>query len=475
MGVFDRLLAFFGRRAANDTRLLASAPRPSAGSVMPTLPLSQQIVRIGGNLTPEKVSAILRAADGGFMAPLCDLANEMRQKDCTLQQCLQQRECGLSSLPWELCIPGVPDSSTKGARQKRFVQEALERGGILATLIPHLVGSVYYGYAVSEILWVEQGGKLVPSAFVNHAPRRFRFRMDDGALVWADQGMDIAGVDFVARYPDRFIVAQPRINGDVKAREGLVRLLVWIALFRNWALSDWVRLGEIAWKPWRWAEYTKDATKPDIDQLVEVLSGMVASGVAVLPETAKLHIEYPGGTGTSASAPGHGTVFETLGTEMAKAIVGQTLTTSEGKNGTQALGKVHNEVRKDIRDADALFIGQVITKYLIEPMVRLNFGANAPVPEFRFVTEDAKDLVALSQGLAQTVSTGLPVPQTYAYELLGIPAPKDGEEVIEPPQKAPPPSGDGQPPPDGETPAEDAGDTQAETPAEDAGDMAAAA
>ena len=63
-------------------------------------------------LAHEKVSAILRAADTGYTAPLCDLANDLRQKDCTLQQCLQQRECGLASLPWELCIPGVPDTST---------------------------------------------------------------------------------------------------------------------------------------------------------------------------------------------------------------------------------------------------------------------------------------------------------------------------------------------------------------------------
>jgi len=168
----------------------------------------------------------------------------------------------------------------------------------------------------------------------------------------------------------------------------------------------------------------------------------------VIPETAKLHIEFPGGSGSSAGKPGHAELYETMGREMSKAIVGQTLTTQEGKNGTQALGKVHNEVRKDIRDADALHVAMVISRDLIAPMIVLNFGANAPIPEFRFITEESKDLLALSTGLKMAVDSGLPIPQAWGYELLGVPAPKDGEAVIEPPTKAPPqgPGGEG---PDG--------------------------
>lgn len=465
-GFFDAFRRVFGKKVVG----LPAKPAPpdavpSAGMVLQPLPMSQSIVRIGGSLTPELVSTIMRMADGGNTAPLCDLANDARQKDCTLQQCLQQREDGLSSLPWELVIPDQEATSTRGARQKRFVQAILNRRGLLQTLVPHLVGAVYPGFAVSEIFWVKENGKLVPGGFVNHQPRRFGFRPSDGALVWRDQGMGNEGIDFRAAHPNKFIVAQPRVNGDVAAREGLVRVLMWAALFRNWSLADWVKLGEIAWKPWRWAEYQKTATKKDIADLVAVLEGMIASGVAAVPETTKLHIEYPGGSGSSASKPGHAELYETMGREIAKAIVGQTLTTDEGKNGTQALGRVHNEVRKDIRDADALHVAMVLSRDLIAPMVTLNFGVGAPIPEFRFVTEEGKDLLALSTGLKTTVETGLPVPQKWAYELLGIPAPKGGEAVIEPPAKAPPP---GETNPDGtpKDPEDDPEDDPAE-PAED--------
>ena len=37
-----------------------------------------------------------------------------------------------------------------------------------------------------------------------------------------------------------------------------------------------------------------------------------------------------------------------------KAVLGGTLTSGEGEHGTQALGKVHNELRHDLKKSDAL-------------------------------------------------------------------------------------------------------------------------
>ena len=74
---------------------------------------------------------------------------------------------------------------------------------------------------------------------------------------------------------------------------------------------------------------------------------------------------------------------------MARAILGQTLTTDEGRRvGSMALGKVHLQVlvmqldglRKQLAD-------EVMTEQVIRPLVQLNLG-DAPIPKFVF--ESAK-------------------------------------------------------------------------------------
>lgn len=415
------------------TSLFKRAPKSSpaaSGAVMPDQALWQQFQRIGGNLTPQTVSDIIRCADNGDMRLLVDLANEMRQKDGHLQSVLQTRESALCGLDWELVFPGQDPKKKRGTRQKKFVERALRSHTDLRKLIAHLTGGAYYGYAVAETIWKVHGGKMVPGRFVCHNARRFAFRQEDGRFVWRDEGMAYQGVEFLETYPDKFIVSQPRINGDVPCREGLVRVLMWLALFRNWALSDWLKLAEIAWKPWRLAKYDKKSGSADRVAAEEILAGMTSSGWAVYPNTVELELRWPdGGAGGKGHGGTHDALFSVAGAEMSKATLGQTLTTEQGRVGSQALGNVHDKVRMDILSADAQHVSDVITKFLIEPMIRLNFGPTAPVPRFQFVTEDATDMVAFATAL-EKLAPILKMPAEWARDKLGVPHPEEDDELV---------------------------------------------
>lgn len=431
---------------------LAPAPKTTApvrGRAIPDQSLWEQFQRLGGGLTPRDVSTVIREADAGQTARLCDLANESRQKDCHLQSVLATREQALTALEWQLVIPGQDAESTRGLRQIRFARQALGDACNFQRAVAHLSGAFFHGYAVTEILWDKAGGKLVPVDFVNHAPRRFGFNLTTGKFIWRDQTTTHDGVDFVEKWPNKFIVSQPRVNGDVPCREGLVRVLMWAGLFRNWTLGDWLKLGEIAWKPWRTGEYVKGASEEDISNLVEVLERMSSSGVAVVPETTKLKVEWAGG-GQGGSKSTHSELFDVVGREMSKAVLGQTLTTESGKVGSQALGKVHADVRKDILEADARHLEEVITRDIIAPLVRLNFGPTAPIPRFLFLTEDATNLLEFSAGVKNLAEAGLRVPQKWVRDQAGIPDPEEGEEVL-----GDLPEGEGPDEPEPDDPADD--------------------
>jgi len=423
MGILDTVRGFFSRAQSN----------VPMGAAIPDQSQWEAVRRIGGGLTPAQVTAIIRSADGGDMARLVDLANEMRQKDGHLQCVLQTLETSIECLQWELVLPGdtKKKKSRRGGPQRKFVEEQLRSHRTFKRMLAHLTGSRFYGHAVAEIDWQRDGSKLIPRDLKLHAPRRFAYRGSDGRFVWRDESMSQDGVDIRAVYPDKFIIAQPRVNGDVPCREGLVRVLMWLALFRNWSLTDWLQLAEMSWKPYRRGVYKKDASKEDIANLRNVLAGITTSGVAVYSETVEVIVEFAkkGGAGESSS---HSALLAFCAAEMSKATLGQTLSTEQGRVGSQALGNVHNEVRKDIRNAFAEYLGDVITRDLIEPMVRLNFGPTAPVPRLQFITKDVADMKAMAEAIQILAGpiVKMKIGADWAHDEMGIPEPSDGDELL---------------------------------------------
>lgn len=209
-----------------------------------------------------------------------------------------------------------------------------------------------------------------------------------------------------------------------------MRVLVWAALFRNWTLTDWLRLGEIAWKPWRIGTYdrTKFAKQEDVDGLVDTLDRMSSSGVAVLADAVKVDVKWP--TGQVGSGNPHATMFSTMGREMSKAVLGQTETTEASASSGYAQGKVHYEVKLEKREADGRFNAADITRDCIAWIVLLNFGAGVRPPIMRFITEEAADLQPFGQGVKSLTDAGLRIPAKWARDKAGIPEPADGEELV---------------------------------------------
>jgi phage gp29-like protein len=431
MGLLDSIARGFGLQSKRRARVA------SGGGVLPDLALWDQNSRIGGGITPARISSILRLADGGDMRSLMDLANECRQRDAHLQAVLATSEETISGLAWQL-VATQENERAKDRRAREWCEKVLRACPSLPRLIGQLAGAVYYSYAVSEILWAKVEGKMIPTEFKSIAQRRFGFKLSDGSFVYREnyESAD-AGLDFRAAHPFRFVVSQPRVNGDVANREGLCRPLIWMSVFRNWVIADWLKTAEISWKPWRIGTYKKTTS---------------ADGSAVLPDSSTIKIEWPGGSGGTRST--HGEFVNVLGQEMSKATLGQTETTQSSSTSGYAQAKVHDAVRRDLREARARQVAADITRDLIAAMILINFGSDYAIPRFEFVTQDPIDLKAFGEGLALLVGIGVEVPQKWARDQAGIPEPKKGEPILalpKPPAPAPPPGNPNDPEdPDGE-------------------------
>ncbi|WP_285074305.1 phage portal protein family protein, partial [Kingella kingae] len=79
--------------------------------------------------------------------------------------------------------------------------------------------------------------------------------------------------------------------------------------------------------------------------------------------------------GTTAATNPFMTMVEWCEKSATRLILGQTLTSgADGKASTNALGQIHNEVRRDLLVSDAKRLAQTINQQLIEPFLRVNFA-----------------------------------------------------------------------------------------------------
>jgi phage gp29-like protein len=464
MGIFDRLRSAFGREPVVAEERAAPIYAPEMGSVLPQLPLALQLQRIGGGLTPMQVSEIIRQADVGYMYRLVDLANEARQKDCHLQAILGTRETALKGLRWQIDAGEDKGTRRKDRKAAEWCEEALKASANFPDLVAHMAGGNYYGYAVSETLYALDAGKIVPAKFLPVSARRFIFELTAGELrQWDPYGGSLKpypGINLQQDFPGKFLVFQPRVNGDVPCREGLARVLMWAALYRNWDLRDWITLGELAWKPWRVGTYTKGADQKDIDSLGLILQAMSASGTAKIPDSVKLDVQWPKGVSEGGT---HAALFAVLGAEMSKAVLGQTLTTEQGSKGSQSLGNVHDKVRRDILESDAVAAAACIRRDIVAPLIRMNFGDGVAIPEFRFLTEDGIDLASYSKAIATLKGAGLKIKASDVRDATGLGTPDEDDEIL----------GAGEAPGDSEPDPKDPGEANEPAEEESPGDESA--
>ncbi len=400
--------------------------------------LSEQFSRIGGNLSPARVSSIIQEADMGRPFRLVDLFHELRQKDGHLQSEMQTREICIGSIPFDIAPPGENPLKRdfKFARQCRL---ALERCKSRSTAVTHWVGEGnVFGHADVESVWKietegELAGMMVPDKFVPISCRRFGFRQSDGELLFdpTNQGnVDTDGIDLLREFPiGKYIRYQPRVNGDVLVREGLVRCLIWLALFRNFDIRDWLQLAEMAWKPKRLGKYKKDSvSKQDRAQLLSILERLTSTGVAIYPDSVEIELAWPQ---QSRQQSNHRELAEFLAKEISKAVLGTSdITEQSTTNGARAAVEKRGELREELRDWDAVGIATLFTDNVVKQFYRYNYPANIEPGTYVPLIEEPTDIDKFSAAMERLTKRGLKVGAGWVRKKIGAPEPKKGEEVL---------------------------------------------
>ena len=373
-------------------------------------------------LTPRRLAQIFREADEGNVLRQMELFEEMEEKDTHLFSQLQTRKLAVTGLDWEV----QPFSEDEGDKQiADFVSGQLKGLENFDEVLLDMLDGIGKGISIMEIDWAVENGRNVIRDVEYVHPKK---------LIWdgATDEMKIctreypSGTELPA---NKFVVHRYKAKSGHASRAGILRVVAWMYLFKNYDIKDWVSFCEVFGMPLRLGKYDASASEDDKKQLMEAIINLGTDAAGIVPNSTM--IEFIESSKTSSIE-----LYENFARfcdeQMSKAILGQTLTSDSG-GGSYAQSKTHNEVRHDLTVADSKALAGTIRRDIIRPLVEFNFGPNANVPFFGFdcrEVEDQKEAVQVLKTLA--CNMGLKIPTSYIYQKFNIPKPEEGDEVLQP-------------------------------------------
>jgi phage gp29-like protein len=195
--------------------------------------------------------------------------------------------------------------------------------------------------------------------------------------------------------PWKLIYHRYKARSGYASRAGVLRVVGWMYLLKNYALKDWAAFNEVFGMPLRLGKCESTASPADREALVRAIRNLGSDAAGVISKATE--IEFIEAASRGGNTNPYQAMAEFCNREMSKAVLGQTLTTdTSGATGTYSAGLVHAQVRRDLVQADAQALGTTLREQLLRPLVGFNFGWDKPVPWFRFKFEEGEDLKTLS-------------------------------------------------------------------------------
>lgn len=303
---------------------------------------------------------------------------EEMAKDSMVQTVLTLKKLAVMASPTEV----VPAADTASARRKAaFVEENLARmDGSVFDVMTNAMDAFAKGWSVQETVYEPGRGRLWLKAVRPKDPALFGLQVDRfGRLeglnlrVPGEEEVSLPAGKFVV-YMNRRSYASPKGKSDLDAA------------YRHWVakqslLNAWKLHLEKFAMPTVLGKYERGLPPDEQTAILRALQDIQNNTAVVYPS--EIDVSLLGGAREPST--GFQEAIEFHNREIARAVLGQTLTTDEGRRvGSLALGKVHlqilmlqvNAVRRELAET-------VMTEQVIRPLVELNFGPGE-VPQFRF-------------------------------------------------------------------------------------------
>lgn len=379
-------------------------------------------------LTPLKVHALLTQAEAGNMNAMLALFEDMEERDLHLLAEMSKRKRTVAKLDWSIKAPKNAD-----ANEQKYTEAISELIGIIENfedIITDSLDAIGKGFSCHELHWVREGNVWLINDMQWHVPQRFIIDpFNQRELLLAGNGLG----DDEPLWENAWLVHTHKAKSGYLVRGGLHRALVWSYVFKNYSVRDLAEFLEIYGLPLRLGTYPAGATNGEKLTLLRAVMEIGHRAAGIIPQGMMIDFKEA----AKGSSDPFMDMIKWCEMSQSKAILGGTLTSqADGKSSTNALGKVHDETRLEIRDSDAKQLAASLSRDVIGALMRINYPHVSPrrYPKLVFDLAETEDIGVYSEALPKLVSIGMQIPAPWAHKRLGIPMVSGDEPVLAVPQ-----------------------------------------
>lgn len=295
--------------------------------------------------------------------------------DSHVDSCITSRESGFLSREYL-----ITSSSSRRMDKKalEFVRENFLNLDI-ENLLRAIHNAIYFGFSVIEKIYSTDGSYIYLEKAIERPQEWFAFD-ENNELVFRAKYNKTEKVD----HSKIELVTHKATYLNPYGERKLAKVF-WPVSFKKGGITFWMNFAEKFGSVFLYATVNHESKR---DKMLQALSEMVQNAVGVIETGDQIHTLNVEKSGSSNL---YSDLIEFCNAEISKSILGQTLTTQEGRTGSYAQAKVHFEVRKDIIEYDIKFIQRIMNR-MIQKLVDLNFSDIETYPQFVLYEEDDIDI-----------------------------------------------------------------------------------
>lgn len=306
------------------------------------------------------------------------------ERDAQVFSVLQKRKMAVIAKEWEI----KPASTSLRDRKAAELVDDILDSVPFDRLCLNLLEATLKGYSVVEIIWALRDNLIVPVKFIPRDPRRFVFDQDRNPRLLTRENMH-TGEELP---PRKFIVHSTGAKDGSPYGRGLGHQLFSKVMFKNQGLGFWVAYADRFGSPTAVGEFPATL---DAEGQKNLLNALMAAGQEtsiVMPQGTLLQLLEPK-SNTTTYEP----LLKYLDEQISIAVLGETMTTQGGGGGLGGnQSAVHNDVRKELCEADSDLLSDTLNDTLLRWIVELNLP-NAAAPRVERDFSESIDLKALAE------------------------------------------------------------------------------
>lgn len=372
-------------------------------------------------LDPSRLASAFSSADQGYITDQSTLFELVEEQDSHIFSELAKRRRYVTGLGWQL-MP-KDDASQSELDRTKELEDMLRSIPRFQDAQYDLLDAVGKGFAAMEFDW-KTGSTWLPKEMVWVPQRMFQLERTTGQLQYLNMGMPEPLREW------GWVVHQHKAKSGYIEQAALFRVLAWTYAYKAYNIRDMQRFLELYGLPLRLGKYPAGIDPKQRSELLKAVRNIGNDGAGIVPQTMTIDF-IQAASGKIDDFTNSISYWER---KQSLAILGGTLTSqADGKTSTNALGVIHDKVRREIMLHDVSQLEPTMDMQVARPIALVNgMFSEDRLPSFKYQTEETVDQAKMADVLDKAANMGMEIDVEYAHKVMQIPQAKAGAKLLKP-------------------------------------------